>query len=137
MMTGLTRPYWEAAAWGALAIQRCRACRRWIHFPEPACPSCGSGDLDFERVSGRGHVETFSVIHRSFVAAFADRAPYVIAWIGLPEQQGLRVFGNVTGCAPDEVSIGMEVEVFFEARDGHGSLPNFRKATRKSDREDR
>ena len=136
MTTALTQPYWNAAARGVLAIQRCRACGRWIHFPEPACASCGSSDLDFEPVSGRGHVETFSVIHRSFVPEFADRTPYAIAWIGLVEQQGLRVFGNVTGCAPDEIAIGMEVEVFFETRDGR-TLPNFRKATRESDREDR
>jgi uncharacterized OB-fold protein len=72
-------------------------------------------------------VETFSVIHRSFAPEFAGRTPYVIAWIGLPEQAGLRVFANVTGCAPDEVAIGMAVEVWFEPRDGREALPNFRK----------
>jgi len=117
----------DAAARGELAIQRCRACRRWIHFPEAACPACGSADLAFEPVSGEGKVETFSVIHKSFVPEFQGREPYVIAWIGLPEQPGLRVFGNVVGVAPEDVSIGMAVEVFFEARDGHGALPNFKK----------
>ncbi len=125
--TPLTQPYWDAAARGELALQRCRACRGWIHFPEPACPTCGSADLAFEPVSGLGTVETFSVIHKSFVPEFAGREPYVIAWIALPEQAGLRVFGNVTGCAPAEVAIGMAVEVFFEARDGHAALPNFKK----------
>ena len=133
----LTRPYWEAASRGVLAIQRCRACRRWIHFPEPACPACGGGDLDFEAVSGRGHVETISVIHRSFVPAFADRTPYAIAWIGLVEQPGLRVFGNVTGCAPAEIAIGMPVEVYIEAREGQDALPNIKKAEKNFDREDR
>lgn len=80
----------------------------------------------FEPVSGKGQVETFSVIHRSFVPAFAERTPYVIAWIGLPEQPGLRVFANVTGCDPSEVAIGMKVELYFEARDGWDALPNFR-----------
>jgi uncharacterized OB-fold protein len=124
--TALTQPYWDAAARGQLALQRCNACRRWIHFPEPTCPTCGSDDLTFEPVSGEGTVETFSVIHKSFVAEFAGRAPYVIAWIALPEQAGLRVFGNVTGCPPDDVTIGMAVEVWFETRDGH-VLPNFKK----------
>ena len=123
----LTQPYWDAAANGVLAIQRCRKCKRWIHFPEPACPACGADDLDFEPVSGRGTIETFSVIHRSFVADFAERTPYVIAWIALPEQAGLRAFGNVTGCAPDEIRIGMPVEVWFESRDGR-VMPNFKRA---------
>ena len=125
-LPALTRPYWEAAARGELAIQRCRSCQRWIHFPEPICPACGGSDLGFEPVSGQGVVETFSVIHRSFVPEFAERTPYAIAWIGLPEQPGLRVFGNVTGCDPEEVAIGMEVEVWFEQRDGQ-VLPNFKK----------
>jgi len=123
----VTAPYWEGAARGELVIQRCQNCTHWIHFPEPVCPNCGGSEFTFEPVSGRGRVETFSVIHRSFVAAFADRTPYVVAWIGLEEQAGLRTFGNVTGCAQDEVTIGMEVDVTFEARDGIAALPNFRK----------
>lgn len=122
--TALTRPYWDAAAEGRLAIQRCGSCRRWVHFPRPRCPSCGSAALAFEPVSGKGKVETFTVIHRSFVPGF--EGPYVAAWIALPEQEGLRAFGNVTGCAPDEVTIGMAVEVWFELR-GDRKLPNFRK----------
>jgi uncharacterized protein len=125
-VTALSQPYRDAAAQGQLTIQRCRACRRWIHFPEGACPACGCADLGFEPVSGQGKVETFSVIHKSFVPAFQGREPYVIAWIALPEQPGLRVFGNVIGPA-DDVSIGMDVEVFFEARDGEAARPNFKK----------
>jgi uncharacterized OB-fold protein len=120
--------YWDGAARGELVIQRCGDCGHWIHFPEPACPSCGSERLGFEPVSGVGTIETFSVIHRSFVPEFADRTPYVIAWIALPEQAGLRVFANVTDCEPREVAIGMPVEVCFEQRDGR-AVPNFRKKT--------
>ena len=125
-MSDLCQPYWDGAACGELVIQRCADCGRWIHFPEPICPSCGSVRLGFEPVSGIGAVETFSVIHRSFVPEFADRTPYVIAWIALPEQAGLRVFANLTDCTPDEAAIGMPVEVCFEQRDGR-AVPNFRK----------
>jgi uncharacterized OB-fold protein len=122
--TALTQPYWDAAAAGRLAIQRCGSCRRFVHFPRPRCPGCGSAELSFEPVSGKGTVETFTVIHRSFVPGF--EGPYVAAWIALPEQEGLRAFGNVTGCSPNEVSIGMPVEVWFEPR-GDVTMPNFRK----------
>lgn len=122
--TELTEPYWRAAAEGRLVIQHCRGCGRWIHFPEPRCADCGSEDLGWDEVSGRGTVATFSVIHRSFVAGF-DGEPYVIAWIDLPEQPGLRLFGNVTGCAPDAVRIGQPVEAWFERR-GEMAMPNFR-----------
>lgn len=126
--TPLTQPYWQAAAEKRFVIQRCRACRHWIHFPEPACPACAGTDLAYEPVSGRGTVETFTVIERSFVPGFNAGGPYAVAWIGLPEQAGLRVLGNVTGCPPEEVHIGMAVEVWFEERAGFGLMPNFRKA---------
>jgi uncharacterized OB-fold protein len=122
--TELTRPYWAAAAIRELHIQRCRGCRRYVHLPEPACPWCGSAELTFERVSGRGRVATVSVIHRSFLPGFSP--PYSIAWIELDEQPGLRVFGNIVGAPPDPVAIGDPVEVVFEDRDGFGSMPMFR-----------
>jgi uncharacterized OB-fold protein len=40
--------------------------------------------------------------------------PYVIAIVELPEQQGLRLTTGITGCAPDEVQIGMPLQVTFE-----------------------
>lgn len=122
--TPLTEPYWRAAAEGRLALQHCRGCGRWIHFPERRCAACGSRDLGWDTVSGRGRVATFSIVHRSFVPGF-EGAPYVIAWIDLPEQSGLRVFGNVVGCPVDEVRIGMPVELWFEQR-GDVAMPNFK-----------
>ena len=130
----LTAPYWDAAARGELAIQRCRSCGRWIHFPEPRCPKCGGGDLAFETVSGQGKVETFSVIHRAFNPTFADRTPYVIAWIGLPEQAGLRVFGNVTGYRPGRRCRDRHGRSNSPSRqrDGVAALPNFRAVANKT-----
>ncbi len=122
--TPLTAPYWEACGRGELAIQRCAGCARFIHFPEPVCPHCHSAELAFEAVSGRGAVHTFSVVHRSFAPGYADDTPYVIAWIDLVEQAGLRAFGNVLGTT--DLHIGLPVEVCFEDRPGFGAIPQFR-----------
>jgi uncharacterized protein len=103
--TALTAPYWEACRRGELVIQHCPECRRFVHFPKACCPFCGAADLPYEKVSGRGTVHTFSVIHRSFLPGFST--PYTIAWIDLEE--GARVFGSVVG----EVEIGTPVEVRF------------------------
>jgi len=125
--TPLTEGYWSAAQRGQLHLQRCGGdCRRFIHLPEPACPTCGSTRLAHEPVSGHGTVHTFSIVHRTFAPGFAGRTPYPIAWIDLPEQDGLRVFANVLGCEPEEVHIGQAVEVCFEELPGFGLVPNFR-----------
>ena len=116
----LTAGYWEAAARGQLAIQRCEACRQWIHLPQPWCPSCGGRSLAYEPVSGRGVVHTFTVVHRTFVPGF--ETPYAVGWIDLPEQEGLRAFGNVVG----DVEIGAPVEVWFDELPGFGPIPQWR-----------
>ncbi|GAA1544652.1 OB-fold domain-containing protein [Actinomadura kijaniata] len=123
--TPLTAPYWEACRRGELALQRCAGCGRFVHFPEPTCPFCESAELAFERVGGRGTVHTFTVVHRSFLPGFAT--PYTVAWIDLPE--GARVFGDVTGCPPERVRIGMPVEVHFTDLEGFGPLPHWRPAS--------
>ncbi|GLZ11192.1 hypothetical protein Acsp04_14270 [Actinomadura sp. NBRC 104425] len=122
--TPLTEPYWTACRRGELVLQRCRGCARFVHFPEPSCPFCGAAELAYEAVSGRGHVHTFSVVHRAFLPGFDP--PYVVAWIDLPE--GARVFGDVTGCPPEDVRIGMPVQVTFDDLDGFGPIPHWRPA---------
>ncbi len=128
--TPLAAPYWEACQRGVLAIQRCGACGRFVHFPEPACPACLRTDLAFEPVSGRGVVHTFSVVHRSFAPGYDQATPYVIAWVELVEQPGLRAFGNVLSDSSGSqiVHIGQAVEVCFEDRPGFGPIPQFRPA---------
>ncbi|MFF5259352.1 Zn-ribbon domain-containing OB-fold protein [Actinomadura viridis] len=145
----LTAPYWAACGRGELALQRCAGCARFVHFPEPACPFCGGADLPYETVGGRGTVHTFSVVHRSFLPGFEP--PYVIAWIDLDLDLGLdvprpggtpgggtpgddpaggpvRVFGDVTGCPPEDVRVGMRVEVHFRELEGFGPIPHWRPA---------
>ncbi|MEU6419585.1 Zn-ribbon domain-containing OB-fold protein [Streptomyces spiralis] len=122
----LTAPYWEAARDRRLCLQRCAVCGLYVHFPQLECPRCANTELPYEQVSGRGVVHTFSIVHRTFAPGFAARVPYVIAWIELVEQAGLRVFGNVLHCPPEQVCIGMPVELCFEDLDGFGPIPNFR-----------
>jgi len=120
--TPLAEPYWSAARDGRLVLQYCTACGRFTHFPADACAGCGdTAHLGWREVGGRGRVYTFSVVHRSAVPGF--EVPYVIAWIDLSE--GPRVFGGVVGCSPDDVSIGMPVQVVFEDRAGFGPVPTF------------
>ena|ERR1051325_10890484 len=119
--TPLTEPYWAACRRGELALQRCAACGRYVHFPEPVCPYCGGTDLPYTKVSGHGTVHTYSVIERTFLPGF--QPPYTVAWIDLPE--GARVFGRL---AADGPRIGLPVEVYFEDLPGFGPIPQWRSA---------
>ncbi|GAA3667778.1 OB-fold domain-containing protein [Nonomuraea antimicrobica] len=120
-MSGDISAYRAACERGELVIQRCTTCRRRLSVPEPACPWCGGRSLVLDPASGEGVVHTYTVVHRSFAPGYRGREPYVMAWVDLPE--GVRAFGHVVGCPPDEVRVGLPVRVTF-----HDDLPHWRPA---------
>ena len=63
-------------------------------------------------MSGRGEVHTFTVNHQPWDGS---TEPYVIVLVALPEQDGLRLTTNIVGCPPDDVHIGMPVQVDLRA----------------------
>lgn len=110
--------YWSAAAEGRLLIQRCPACGERQFYPRALCVACGA-DPEWEEVSGRGRVHTFTVIRQQGARRFRDETPYVVAMIDLEE--GPRLMGNVTGCGVEEVTVGMPVRAYaLEAAPGIG-----------------
>jgi uncharacterized OB-fold protein len=122
-----TRPFWEAARRHELQLRCCRACGRHHFYPRAACPHCLSGELEWQRASGRGTLHTFTVVHRG-QRDFPLGAPYVIAIVELAE--GPRLMTNLVGVAadPKAIRIGMPVEVTFEDVSPDVALPRFRPA---------
>jgi uncharacterized OB-fold protein len=123
LITPLEEAFWRGGADGRLHLQRCADCRRWVHPPLPRCPFCLSETVAPEACSGRGSVYTYTVNLQPWSADTAD--PYVIAIVELDDQPGLRVLSNVVGCRPDDVHIGLRVEVTFEQQ-GDIHFPLFR-----------
>lgn len=126
--TAISAPYWDAARRHELVLQRCGPCQRHVFHPRATCPYCGSDQLAWKPVSGRGEVHTYTVARRATHPAFADDVPYIIAIVELAE--GPRLITNIVGCEPEAVRIAMPVVVDY--RDIAGTdftLPVFRPAT--------
>ena len=120
-----TRAYWAGCARHELVLQRCGSCGTVQHRPRAVCASCLSGDVEHFVASGQGEVHTYTIIHQNQIPPYAGAVPYVLAYVELPE--GPRLLTNVVGCEPDEVSIGMAVEVEF-VDTGEFAVPRFRPA---------
>ena len=124
------RPYWEAAAEGRLLVSRCTACATVIWYPRGFCPSCGSLDVDWIELPGTGEVYSFAVARRG-QAAYADAAPYVVAYVelDLPDGgPGPRVMTNIVDCDPGSVAVGDRVEAVFHPTERGVALVRFRPA---------
>jgi uncharacterized OB-fold protein len=115
------RFFWTSGADGRLRFLRCQSCGYYLHPPIPRCPRCGSREVEPEVVSGRGELWSYTVNHQSWDGS---TEPYVICWVQLLEQEGLRLTSNLIGCDPDQVRIGMPVRVVFE-RHGEVWFPIF------------
>lgn len=108
------RFFWTSGEDGRLRFLRCQTCGYFLHPPVPRCPRCGGRELAPEALSGRGEVFSYTVNHQPWDGS---PDPWVIALVTFPEQDDLRLTTNVVGCAPDDVHIGMAVQVTFEQHD--------------------
>jgi uncharacterized protein len=113
-VSDLNRPFWTGGATGALLIQHCDTCERWIHPQVASCPTCG-GEPVARPTSGLGSTFTFTVNRHPYNPAVP--LPYVIAIVELDEQTDLRLMTNIVNCDPEDVLIGMPVRVVFEQHD--------------------
>lgn len=117
-----TRFFWDGVREGRLLIQRCSGCGRLRHPPGPVCPHCHSFEWDTVQASGRGTVYSFVVMHYPEVPPFEHPNP-----IGLIElEEGTRLVAQLVGLKPEEVRIGLPVQVEFNCVDGELVLPQFR-----------
>ena len=119
-----TRSFWEGAKQNKLLVQHCRDCGAYQFYPQAHCRGCLSDRLDWVESKGTGSVYSYSVVHRAPSSAFERDVPYTVALIDLPE--GCRMLSNVVDVDPQDVRIGMQVEVVFEEITPDISLPKFR-----------
>lgn len=122
----LTAPYWQAAHQGELKLPRCEACTKFHFYPRSACPHCGATQLSWQRVSGKGEVYSFTVVHRAPSKGFEELVPYAVAVVALEE--GPHLMTRLKDVDPAEVRIGLRVQVEFEKQDDETTLPVFRPA---------
>lgn len=116
--------YWQGVKRQELVLQRCKECGNWLHPPRPMCPECRSLETEWVPSAGRGTIHSWVTYRNSPHPGF--KAPYSVVLVELEE--GVRVVSNLVDVTPEEVSIGMPVEVVFDQVTEEVVLPKFRKA---------
>jgi uncharacterized OB-fold protein len=105
------RFFWTSGEDGMLRILRCNACQFYNHPPGPICRQCLSPDVAPQIVSGRGHIETFSINYQQWIPG---SEPYAIAWVSLDEQPSVRLTTNLVDVEAEAIRVGQAVAVEFE-----------------------
>jgi len=116
----LPRYHRLTSAYYRLEGQRCQACGAVQFPPRGACGACRGTALEIYRFSGRGTVFSFAEVAQ---APKGFSGPYLVALVELEE--GIRVTAQLTDVDPDEVEIGMPVEMVtrrLQEKGPHGYL---------------
>ena len=101
--------YWESLRAQGFSLPQCQACKEFHFYLRPACPACGSLDIQAVVTSGRGNVYSFSIVYRAPSPAFEKDVPYVVAIVATDE--GPHLMTRLIKVKPEEVTVGMRVMV--------------------------
>ena len=107
-----------------LRFQRCQDCATWRHPPRPMCGNCHSMRWEWGVTRGRGTVYSWTTVYQALDPAFANDVPYNVAIVGLDE--GPRLATWITGLAPEQMRLGIPVEVWFDDISEEVALPKFK-----------
>ena len=122
--TAGTQTYWDACHNHQLKIQRCSDCQHCQFYPRIICTQCMSERVEWVEVSGRATAVSYTVVARAVSKAYEMDVPYVVALVALDE--GPTMMTNIIDCAPEQVHIGMVLEVCFEDWTDEITIPKFR-----------
>lgn len=120
--TPISAPYWEGLRAHELRVQRCDQ-GHWLFFPRTHCPTCGSRHLQWQTVSGEGHVYSFTVARVPTMPEFTDEMPQLLAVVELDE--GVHINTTLVGVAPEHIRVGQRVRPVFDDRPGSATLLRF------------
>jgi uncharacterized OB-fold protein len=124
-MRGPAAEFYKFCKAHELRFQRCTDCGTWRHIPRDMCAKCGSFNFEWARSSGKGAVFSWTVVSQPMLPQFAPLVPYAPAVVELEE--GVRMVSWVTDVKPDDLALGMPVEVVFDDVTLEATLPKFRR----------
>jgi uncharacterized OB-fold protein len=111
------RPFWDGLRNRQLLIPKCEDCGDYNWTPYPACRTCMSTRQAWTPVSGRGTVYSYSAVYRGLKSF---EVPHSFALVELEEKpRTLTILTNIIDIEPEDVRIGMPVEVRFFDVPGH------------------
>jgi uncharacterized OB-fold protein len=119
------RPYFEAAARGVLALQRCASCGACAFPLRARCGACGSTALEWREAAGSGRVFGHGRLTRSSAPELEALLPITLLLVDLDE--GVRIPARLAAGESGPPRAGERVTLGFEIAGDGTPLPVFRR----------
>lgn len=118
-----TAGFFEAAKEGRLVVRACQDCSKAIHPPTAHCPFCQSWNTAWRASSGKGHLQSWTVISHSIHPAFP--APTTLLLVSVEDAPGVNLIGTLTG-GDEGLEADQPMEVWFETLADGAVIPQWR-----------
>ncbi len=138
MTTGYNKPvpvpqvesdvYWQGAKNHELWLRNCNDCGNAYFYPRDISPCCFSRNTDWRQASGKATLFTYAIVHRAPHMGFVGDVPFVPAMVELEEGPIMPTNIVMDDPTPENLQIGMPLEVVFEDITEDISLPKFKPA---------
>jgi hypothetical protein len=103
-----TRLFWDGLKEGKVYATKCRKCGKLYYPPQGDCAPCLSSNMEWVELGKDVVLETYThALQRP--AGFDQYEPYIIAIA--KTREGVRVMGWLEGIKPEEVEVGMKLEM--------------------------
>lgn len=119
-------PFWEGTRQGEIRFPKCQECNRFHWYPAVLCPFCHSSNIKWQALTSQPRLFTWTyVIHRN-LPIVAIRGPLIVILVEFDEAPDLYLTSNLVDCQPDDVYIGMPLEVIFQRVNDKLTMPLFK-----------
>jgi len=103
--------FYNFAKEGKLMAAKCNKCGMLLLPPRPVCTNCLSEDFEWVELKRKGKLLTYTVIYVA-PPQFQSMTPYAVGIVKL--EDGPNLPGMIRDIEPEEIKVGMEVEVDFD-----------------------
>jgi uncharacterized OB-fold protein len=107
-----TAGFWDAARRRELAVCACRDCAAVLHMPRARCRSCGSWNVGWRTLSGRGRLYSWTTVEHQVHPAYPT--PYTLVLVEPEDAPTARLVGSLPGRPEPELVAGQPMQVWFE-----------------------
>jgi uncharacterized OB-fold protein len=118
--------FWEGTRKGEIRFPRCQDCKKYHFYPYWLCPFCHSPNIKWQALTSQPRLFTWTCVRRNLSPVFSIRGPYIVALVEFDEAPGFYLTTNLVECQPEDLQIGMPLEVIFQKVDDKITMPIFK-----------
>ena len=119
-------PYFTGCAHSELRLPHCVNCGWWQWPPRPICPRCHAEIWSWDEAIRTATLYSWTTIWRPGLPGFDDQVPFAVVVVELDTSPKVRMLSGLVDSRPDELAIGLPMEVVFRQVTDKVTLPYWR-----------